>query len=68
MNWLQIGIVLLQNTLADYKIKGVAGNIIADVEAALTSLLAAHAKSLTFENVEALGVTVPLPDWANIKP
>jgi hypothetical protein len=67
MNWLQLTIVLLQNMLADYKIKGVSAGIIADVESALASLLSAHTQSLTFGNVEALGVTVPLPDWSNMK-
>lgn len=62
MTLLQIAIALIATELDAAKVGGAAPEIIANLEAALASLIAVHGTDVTYEGLEALRVK---PTWPN---
>lgn len=63
MTLLQIAIALLLTELDAAKVGGAAPEIIANLQAAINSLLAVHGQDVTYEGLEALRVK---PTWPTV--
>jgi len=65
MSLLQLALLFLQNTLAQYKSAGAAIELIAGIEASIAKLQETIGTELTLGQLE--GLRVPVPDWPAAK-
>jgi len=57
---IELALSLLQGILSSAKVQGLAPEIIADIEAAVSKLIAVHGSPVTYQQLESLRVK---PQW-----